>query len=667
MASAAAPTIRRIPPPRIYSSINRRRSTTETKQTIVYESDHDPEKCLIQENELRELNRRQLIRIQLLENDYRQLDDDIAQLQNQRDLLLKEKRILEEELDRSSYHASANVDLHVYTQKLENECRDLRCQITMREKEKFELTEMVTDFEVQTKQARDRQEEWRDAYNELESQLATETENRQCLEVQLKEANLRQKENEKQIHRLQNDLDEVILTKQEIIKSNYILVQNAESLREQLRTVRTQAAEIRFTSASSSISFDNLDESLPCLIYDNDNDDDDTPDCENINNQSGSCQSSLFSEINSLEIMSNETITKCLNGTTHDIELDLLLAKTTTLSSSLSLLNQLINEVKYLHEVLLEQINHDCLFNQEQERLLNMKILLKRVLENIQVFDTRFRKLQLLLIASREQQQCHQAELDDFFRLVDKRLLPESEQLSNSSSNQQRRLVSILGAYEHELDRLRRTTRTNDDIIRSQEQQLVEQQNMTSRWRMKNTFLEKNQRKLIDKIKELNNERRQLTESSSTQKRIRRRAQPTNQTEQQQEKPSLLLPFSSSSKPVIYDHCLIRSRSLPYLKSSDNSRKSRHDSGIVLTDEIFNNQPISINYNRRRIKSNTANQFVMHTSSHVCFQKTNNSINTNNSKHLTYRSSRFHWLFHIFFLLIISLLFSSMKFFSLDK
>jgi len=56
---------------------------------------------------------------------------------------------LEEELDRSSHHASANVDLHVYTQRLENECRDLRCQIATREKEKFELNEIITDFEVQ--------------------------------------------------------------------------------------------------------------------------------------------------------------------------------------------------------------------------------------------------------------------------------------------------------------------------------------------------------------------------------------------------------------------------------------------------------------------------------------------------------------------------------------
>jgi hypothetical protein len=56
---------------------------------------------------------------------------------------------LEEELDRSSHHASANVDLHVYTQRLENECRDLQCQIATREKEKFELNEIITDFEVQ--------------------------------------------------------------------------------------------------------------------------------------------------------------------------------------------------------------------------------------------------------------------------------------------------------------------------------------------------------------------------------------------------------------------------------------------------------------------------------------------------------------------------------------
>jgi hypothetical protein len=60
-----------------------------------------------------------------------------------------------------------------------------------------------------------------------------------------------------------------------------------------------------------------------------------------------------------------------------------------------------------------------------------------------------------------EQQQCHQAELDDFFRLVDKRLIPDIEE----SSNQQRRLVSILEVYEHELDRLRQIIRTNDDNV----------------------------------------------------------------------------------------------------------------------------------------------------------------------------------------------------------
>ncbi len=56
---------------------------------------------------------------------------------------------LEEELERTSHHASTNVDLHVYTQKLENECRDLRSQITIREKEKLVLNEIIADFEVQ--------------------------------------------------------------------------------------------------------------------------------------------------------------------------------------------------------------------------------------------------------------------------------------------------------------------------------------------------------------------------------------------------------------------------------------------------------------------------------------------------------------------------------------
>ena len=50
-------------------------------------------RCLIEGNELRELNRRQLVRIELLERDYRQIDDDMLQLQSERDTLLKQKRM----------------------------------------------------------------------------------------------------------------------------------------------------------------------------------------------------------------------------------------------------------------------------------------------------------------------------------------------------------------------------------------------------------------------------------------------------------------------------------------------------------------------------------------------------------------------------------------------
>lgn len=46
-----------------------------------------------------------------------------------------------------------------------------------------------------------------------------------------------------------------------------------------------------------------------------------------------------------------------------------------------------MNEVKSLRKYFMEQQNEDCYF--EQERLTTMKSLLKRVLDNVQVFDTR--------------------------------------------------------------------------------------------------------------------------------------------------------------------------------------------------------------------------------------------------------------------------------------
>lgn len=77
--------------------------------------------------------------------------------------------------------------------------------------------------------------------------------------------------------------------------------------------------------------------------------------------------------------MSNEMISKCFNSTTNDMELDVLLAKSTTLSSILSLLNQLINEIK------LVEIQN----NFEQDPFMNIKILLKKVQDNTQIFDSR--------------------------------------------------------------------------------------------------------------------------------------------------------------------------------------------------------------------------------------------------------------------------------------
>lgn len=64
---------------------------------------------------------------------------------------------------------------------------------------------------------------------------------------------------------------------------------------------------------------------------------------------------------------------------------------------------------------------------------------------------------------SLEQQQCYQAELGDFFRLVDKRLVPDLDLAANT--NQQHHLVLILQAYEQELDRLRQIIRTNEESV----------------------------------------------------------------------------------------------------------------------------------------------------------------------------------------------------------
>ena len=107
----------------------------------------------------------------------------------------------------------------------------------------------------------------------------------------------------------------MIGAKQDMAKTNYVLVQNAESLREQLRawvardstclvletilsSARTQAAEAHMIRSLSNTLGDNLDESLPCLVYDDN--EDHTPVDEDSQHQLSGVQSSLFSEINSL-------------------------------------------------------------------------------------------------------------------------------------------------------------------------------------------------------------------------------------------------------------------------------------------------------------------------------------------------------------------------------
>ena len=123
--------------------------------------------------------------------------------------------------------------------------------------------------------------------------------------------------------------------------------------------VRTQVAEVHMIRGSSSSLFENLDESISCL-GNTETVDDDIVLGQSTIGESSNGQSSLFNEINSIvifskhlrkcfyplvflqETFSDELVSKYLDGTSSDIEVDLLLSKTTTLSSMIPLINQLV-------------------------------------------------------------------------------------------------------------------------------------------------------------------------------------------------------------------------------------------------------------------------------------------------------------------------------------
>ena len=65
-------------------------------------------------------------------------------------------------------------------------------------------------------------------------------------------------------------------------------------------SARAQLAEVRMIGSASNPFMDNLDESLPCLMYEDDDDDaDETIDYDKIRQPPRDAQSSLFSEIHS--------------------------------------------------------------------------------------------------------------------------------------------------------------------------------------------------------------------------------------------------------------------------------------------------------------------------------------------------------------------------------
>lgn len=80
------------------------------------------------------------------------------------------------------------------------------------------------------------------------------------------------------------------------------------------------------------------------------------------------------------------------------------------------------------------------------------------------------------MFSFKEQQQCHQAELDDFFRLVDKRLTDNFDGQIDEQPNQ-KRLATILEIYDKEFDRLKQMIRTNEETVRQIDRSIIENQN----------------------------------------------------------------------------------------------------------------------------------------------------------------------------------------------
>ncbi|CAF5205413.1 unnamed protein product, partial [Rotaria magnacalcarata] len=159
--------------------------------------------------------------------------------------------------------------------------------------------------------------------------------------------------------------------------------------------------------------------------------------------------------------------------TSDDIEVQILLSKTDSFNSihlkdvfhELHVNGMNINEHLM---ILLNKINGEqdreyivTATNLVDKHLLAIKNLIKKVIDNKDVFEGRFRKLQTLLIASREKQRRFESDLNEFSNSIQSNL---------TSAN----IVFILKDYHNVIEELKHREKISDEKINRLEEQLLQ-------------------------------------------------------------------------------------------------------------------------------------------------------------------------------------------------
>ncbi|CAF1535220.1 unnamed protein product, partial [Didymodactylos carnosus] len=285
---------------------------------------------------------------------------------------------------------------------------------------------------------------------------------RRCLEHQLQGAETQLKENAIVIKSLRTNVEDLESVNRDITHKNFELTKSIADLREQLRIVKSQCIEANLSISSlyDNSSSASYDESLMCNEFD-----------IWSRRSTISNEKSLFAEIISIENLSSEVVNSCLESSNtlenvNDMELKILLSKCETFDSIhlKDVLQQLHLNSQNMNNIITNLLgNAQCEIDRKQIRessdtmdkhLTTVKLLIKKVIENKDIVEGRFRKLQTLLLASREKRQCIEVEIDDFFRLVDPRI---EEKPSN--------IIQTLKTYQNELDHLRQTIRSYDEKV----------------------------------------------------------------------------------------------------------------------------------------------------------------------------------------------------------